>query len=139
MFEKRLQTYRDVSKLLSEATQSGWFTVESQEAFRQSQAQAKFLFSDAEIDKFLHEANSRLYVLSPPLEAMLHPGSEAAGSMELDRHAKLMEWRFGDLVGEPKTRDQQERENPWLRSIVWLSEHAAKWDNLTLPYLRLSH
>lgn len=139
MFEKRLYTYHEISKLLSDATTNGWFSLESLESFRQSQAQAKFLFADSAIDGFLKEVNDRLLPLAPPIEALLNPNSDISRAMEQMRHAKLSEWRFGHLSYQPRPRQELERENPWLTSTDWLSVHAARWDELTLPYLRLSH
>lgn len=138
MFEKRLQTYRELSTLISEAKSAGWFSFPLMSSFRQLQAQARFLFSDGAIDSHLEAVSSHLFSLIPELTAS-DPPPEEEDELQLHRRGTVIWWRFGQSPNLAKSRKELERESPWLSSIDWLVAHESELDNLTLPYLRLSH
>ncbi|WP_313462010.1 hypothetical protein [Achromobacter sp.] len=137
MFEKRLQTYRELSTLISDATQAGWMSWPLMETFGHLQAQARFLFSDEAIDAHLSDVGRHLFVLIPP--ANLAEGDEKTDrEIRLKRRQLVLEWnhRLGTIS---QSREELRTNNPWLTSASWLYERKVKLDSLTLPYLRLSH
>ncbi|WP_454673454.1 hypothetical protein [Achromobacter pestifer] len=137
MFEKRLQTYRDLSTLISDAAQAGWFSFPLMKNYRQLQAQARFLFSDKAIDAFLNKAVSHLFALIP-VEGVFDPESEEFEELKFKHRKAVMWWQHGKLMA-PHNREQLIHDHPWLSSATWLDANGATLDSLTLPYLRLSH
>ena len=90
------------------------------------------MFSDEAIDTFLSAAETHLRELVA--------GPNEGDNLEHLRTRRLLavkKWRFA------YQRKESVREalaiNPWLHSVIWLSDHTNQWDDLTLPYLRLSH
>lgn len=145
MFEKRVDVYRQVSEAFVRAAQFGTFSAELIRHLEGLAAQARFLYADDGIDRFLAEARKHamaLYWEGPPTR---YNESGQPTPPEFDGHAHYRELALSHYYAQiqhgprPGMLAANPERETWLRSAIWFGQNTATWDDVTLPYLKVFH
>ncbi|MFY3334548.1 hypothetical protein [Achromobacter xylosoxidans] len=145
MFEKRLEVYRLVAEEFRRAAEQGVFSMEQIRHLGGLRAQAKFLYANARIDSLLKKAEehaAELFWPGPPAkydEFGRKPSAEfdqLAHTRALALSHYAITQKRGPLPGLMAVTPEREL---WMASALWFGDKISRWDDLTLPYLKVFH